>query len=161
MGIIAMPVQLNVGLSRKIGQPNFGSRGASLNLEVELDASAIDAPDRLRERIKQLYGLMKVSIDEELGATEPGCNCGRTPCGRGTACRGIHNVSSPGGTGCAIRYATPGQVRAMRAIARRKQIDLPRLLQERFGTDRADELTVQDASVLIDDLDARPVAAAL
>jgi hypothetical protein len=93
MGIIAMPVQLNVGLSRKIGQPNFGSRGASLNLEVELDASAIDAPDRLRERIKQLYGLMKVSIDDELGATEPGCIVGERPAG--AAQRAVASTTSP------------------------------------------------------------------
>jgi hypothetical protein len=153
-----MPLKLNVGLSRKIGQPHFGSRGASLNLELELDAAAIDAPDRLRERIRHLYGLMKLSIDEELATAQP--VGGGTPesAGCDAMCRSRQNGHSAHGS--AIRYATPGQVRAIRAIARKKHFDLRRLLQERFDTDRADELTVHDASVLIDDLDARPAAVA-
>jgi hypothetical protein len=36
-----MPLKLNVGLSRKIGEENYGSRGASVNLELELDAGCI------------------------------------------------------------------------------------------------------------------------
>jgi hypothetical protein len=156
--VIVMPLKLNVGLSRKIGQPHFGSRGASLNLELELDAGAISASERLRERIKHLYGLMKLSIDEELGTAEP-VGCGTPESGQCDAmCRARQYGHSVHGS--AIRFATPGQVRAIRAIARKKQFDLPRLLQERFRTDRADELTVHDASVLIDDLDARPAAVA-
>ena len=45
-----MPLKLNVGLNRKVGEPNYGSRGASINLELELDSAVIDSPDRLRDR---------------------------------------------------------------------------------------------------------------
>ncbi|MGZ0174755.1 MAG: hypothetical protein ACKVHE_35095 [Planctomycetales bacterium] len=41
-----MPMKLNVGLSRKIGEPNFGSRGASVNLELELAGRAAGASAR-------------------------------------------------------------------------------------------------------------------
>ena len=34
-----MPLRLNVGLSRKLGQPDFGSLGATCQVEVELDSS--------------------------------------------------------------------------------------------------------------------------
>ncbi len=40
-----MPMKLNVGLSRKVGEPNYGSRGASVNLELELDAALVELSD--------------------------------------------------------------------------------------------------------------------
>ncbi|MDA1251419.1 MAG: hypothetical protein O2820_19590 [Planctomycetota bacterium] len=61
-----MPMKLNVGLSRKVGEPNYGSRGASMNLELELDNSLVEQPERLRDRIRQLA---KASVDEELHCT--------------------------------------------------------------------------------------------
>ena len=38
-----MPMKLNVGVSRKVGLPDYGSVGASCNLELELDAGLLDA----------------------------------------------------------------------------------------------------------------------
>ena len=32
-----MPVRINVGVAKKVGQPNFGSAGATCNVEFELD----------------------------------------------------------------------------------------------------------------------------
>ena len=37
-----MPMKLNVGVSRKIGLPDYGSVGASCNLELELDSSLLE-----------------------------------------------------------------------------------------------------------------------
>ena len=61
-----MSVKLNIGLSRKVGESNYGSRGASINLEVELDNGVLNDPDQLRERVHDLYVLARQSVDEEL-----------------------------------------------------------------------------------------------
>ena len=37
-----MPMKLNVGVSRKVGLPDYGSVGASCNLELELDSGMLD-----------------------------------------------------------------------------------------------------------------------
>jgi hypothetical protein len=50
------------------------------------------------------------------------------------------------------RPATASQVKAIRAIAARRRIDLVGLLRDRFGLQTADELGIRDASNLIDEL---------
>ncbi len=50
------------------------------------------------------------------------------------------------------RPATASQVKAIRAIASRRRIDLVGLLRDRFGLQTADELGIRDASNLIDEL---------
>ena len=47
-------IRLNVGLSRKIGQANYGSKGGSVNLEVEV--ADLDHT-KLRESIHKLFSL--------------------------------------------------------------------------------------------------------
>ena len=39
-----MPLKLNAGLSRKVADGNYGSRGASVNIELELDSGLVDDP---------------------------------------------------------------------------------------------------------------------
>ena len=58
-------IRLNVGLSRKLGQANYGSKGGSVNLEVEV--ADLDH-DKLRDSIHRLFNLAKQSLEEELGA---------------------------------------------------------------------------------------------
>ena len=50
------------------------------------------------------------------------------------------------------RPATARQVKAIRAIAARRKIDLVGMLRERFGLTTADELGIRQASNLIDEL---------
>ena len=52
-------LKLNVGFNRKTGEANYGSRGAAVNLELELESSLVGDPDRLKERIRQLFAMAK------------------------------------------------------------------------------------------------------
>ena len=54
------------------------------------------------------------------------------------------------------RPATASQVKAIRAIASRRRIDLVALLRERFGLQTADSLGIRQASDLIDELKTGP-----
>lgn len=138
-------LKLNVGLSKKIGLPDYGSRGAAVNLELELESSLVGDPDRLKERIRQLFAMAKASIDEELAAQSPTGN--QANCGN-SAGNGHTNSRRRDGT----RRATASQVRALVAIAERRQLDLEGLLADRYGTRDAAELSITEASSLIDEL---------
>ncbi len=61
-----MPLKTNIGVSRKVADNNYGSRGASVNLEVELDSSLVQDPERFHDRIRQVFRLAQQAIDEEL-----------------------------------------------------------------------------------------------
>jgi hypothetical protein len=62
-----MPLRLNVGLSQKVGQPDYGSLGASCHLEVELDPSlALNDLSTLKQRIRHLHGICREAVQMEL-----------------------------------------------------------------------------------------------
>ncbi len=138
-------LKINVGFNRKVGEANYGSRGASVNLELELDSSLVGEPERLKDRIRQLFGLAKASVDEELHSQ---------PMTIGHA-HGSHvngNGNANGRRRDNTRRATASQVRALNAIADRQQLDLADLLADRFNIRDPAELTITEASHLIDEL---------
>jgi len=73
-----MPVTITAGFSRKVGEPNYGSRGASLHLEVELDRSALDDPDRFLSEVEGIFERAREAVDRELerGRPSPSESCG-------------------------------------------------------------------------------------
>jgi hypothetical protein len=147
-----MPVQINIGLNKKVGEANYGSRGASVNLEVELDSGVVDDPDRLRSQIQKLFGLARQSLDAELhsgGSNGNGHSNGHQ--GNGS------NGHSRNGGG-SVRAATQSQARAIRAIAGRQRVNLDQLLTDRFGVGQPEDLSISDASSLIDELKGQPAS---
>src|SRR4051794_10234656 len=62
-----MPLKLNVGVSRKLGLPDFCSVGASCNLELELDARLLDVDlDGLHVQIRGAYVAAQQAVADEL-----------------------------------------------------------------------------------------------
>ena len=148
-------IKLNAGFSRKVGEPNYGSRGASVNVELEVESSLIGDPDGLMARIRSLFDIARQSVDTELANGSPSID-------HGTASRegNQHNDRSDGGRGGNgqqnTRYATSSQVRAIKAICNRQGVDPIQVASERFRVDDLEELTLREASSLIDELKATP-----
>ena len=173
-----MSVKLNIGLSRKVGEASFGSRGASINLEVELDNGVLNDPGQLRDRVQDLYVLARQSVDEELqrpaeaGPSEPshtnGNEHGRiSPTANGNGHKNGHangqatngraaNGHSPNnGNGhgrIEVARATQSQIRAIFAISKRQGLDPHTVINDRYRVHKMEELTIREASALIDDL---------
>ena len=147
-------LKLNVGFTKKIGEANYGSRGAAVNLELELDGGLVGDAEKLKERIRQLFGLAKASVEEELAVAHIAKSA--TEMDAKTNGNGHVNgqAHGQGQRRDKTRPATASQVRALHAIAERRQLDLVDLLTGRFGTRDPAEITITEASALIDELKA-------
>ena len=152
-----MPVKLNIGLSRKIGEANFGSRGASVSLEVELDSGIVSDQQRFRDRVRSLYTMARRSVNEELDLPS------EDPAIEQSVSENNGNPAARNGNGSPSRpdggKATPSQVRAIFAIGRRQGLNPKPVVLERFGLERLEDLSIRQASSLIDDLKRRLVGA--
>ena len=138
-----MPLKVNVGLSRKVADANYGSRGASVNVELELDSSLIGDPAKFQERIRQVYGLVRTSLNEELNGNGQPAAANGSVNGNGTQANGQRTNRRP---------ATQSQVKAINAIARNQRLDLARYLAERHNVNRPEDLDLKTASQVIDNL---------
>ena len=203
-----MPVKLNIGLSRKVGEPNYGSRGASIHLEVEMENGVLNDPALMRGRVQDLYALARQSVDDELQRpadeamvdlvpaeqqaqrpTNGHSNNGQASNGRHTNGNGGHgqpqasrpangraNGTSNNSAGnpvsrtaepvtngdinhrnghtnrIEVARATQSQIRAIFAITKRQGLDPHTVISERFRVHRMEDLTIREASAIIDEL---------
>jgi len=157
-------LKLNVGSNRKVGLPDYGSAGASCNLEVELEAGLFHDLDGLHKVIKRAYAACNQAVQDELARlkavttppAKPEIVAVRTaPRLRGariTVEQAVIPAENVEPAPKPIRAATTSQIRAIRAIASRRRIDLPALLRDRFGVVAAADLGIRQASELIDEL---------
>ncbi len=128
-------LKINIGRSLKVGEPNYGSKGASVHFEVEVDHGLAEQPQALRQKIRELFVQAAAAVREELHG--PDTNGSHRPAANG------HQRTQ--------RLATSSQVRAIHAIANRQRTNLSELLQE-LGIGRLEELSIISASELIDRL---------
>ena len=157
-----MPLTLNVGVSKKIGQPDYGSLGASCHVEVELDAGLLCGDSELlQQRVRQAYAACGQAVNDELARHQHGpTQVNSTPGSRSNGHAGNTNGANANGGSSngrparrdGPRPATVSQVRALNAIAERQQFDLAKFLADRFQVQTADQLSIREASDLIDEL---------
>ena len=135
-------IRLNCGISRKVGQANFGSRGGSINLEVEL--ADLDN-NKLKESIHRLFTLAKQSLEEELGAE-----------GHEVLDRPVVQVTAQA-TGQTLQEAvsaqgklvTGKQLSFLQNLARTQRRNLEKECMEEFDT-YPERLTSKQASTMIE-----------
>jgi hypothetical protein len=154
-----LSLKLNVGVSRKAGLPDFGSVGASCNLEVELDAGLLERDlDAFHARVRGVYVAAHQAVHDELARLhapvaepqDPQAAPTRHASNGHTGTNG-HIGRPPAGRSRLRKPASEAQVTAIRSIANRQHADLDGLLRE-FGVDRLEDLSLKQASELIDTL---------
>jgi hypothetical protein len=154
-----MPLKLSLAVSRKVGQPDYGSLGASCGVELELPESLLfDDLNAFQRRVRDAYVACDQAVHDELARHQtfpvhPRTN-GQAQQGNGHDPEHGSGITQARGSARARKPATQSQVRAIRAIANRKGIDMAELLPARYGVTTAEGLSVADASRLIDELQA-------
>jgi len=111
-----MPLKLNVGLSKKIGLPDFGSLGASCHVEVELDGALLRSDlDGFHKQVKSAFTACRQAVSDELSRAVASTN-GQTQPDSVAAAKSESRAQS-NGNGHAPGAATEKQVRYARQLA--------------------------------------------
>ncbi len=141
-------IRLSANVMKKVPVDgiDFSSRSASAGIEVEVASGATG--EELRQRLGGLYVLLEAVVDEQLGAATP---ARKEP---GNPPRQAPNTPKRTGNTNG-REATEAQLRAISAIAADhglSKAQIADLIQREFGVGSATELSVRQASSLIDTL---------
>ena len=136
-------IRLHVGLTRKVGQANYGSKGGSVSLEVEM---ADLEPQKIRDSIHRLFHLAKVSLEDELGREgtdsqdQPRCHVQVVPPGQ----------KSPDQPSDKSKLLSEKQTRYLKMLADKQRWNLTQECQERFGKEWP-AISSKEASQLINE----------
>ena len=154
-------LKLHAGVSKKVGLPGFSSASASCTIEAELDSTLLQDHEGFQIVVQRAYASCEKAVQDQINrlTNEGTDNLNQSqeivevrtaPAIQGAS---VNRLSGPQFTNQpSPRPATASQVKAIRAIAARRKIDLVDLLRERFGLSTADELGIRQASNLIDEL---------
>ncbi len=163
-------LKLHAGVSKKVGLPGFSSASASCTIEAELDSSLLQDHEGFQIVVQRAYQSCEQAVQDQIARlTSDGPNEASQPQPQEvievrtspaiSGARITTNCADTQATNRAVfrdapspRPATASQVKAIRAIAARRKIDLVGLLRERFGLTTADDLGIRQASNLIDEL---------
>ena len=168
-----MAVKLSVGLQKKVGQPDFGSLGASCNVEFEIDQGLLEHDlSGFHQKVAETFAACRDAVHAQLGQPreipDHSARNGNSADTTRHAQHARHTQHSSSGNssgigsdhqngngrihGSGVASATQSQVRAIFAIARRNRVDPSQVVRERFQVTRPEDLSIREASSLIDEL---------
>ena len=132
-----MPIKVNIGLSKKVGLPDYGSLGASAHVEFELDGGYDNgSTERFQDAVRRAYAACRKAVEREIADNKQFQDSVTS------------QERSPRAS--TARPATAGQVRAIHAIAGRNRVSLDDLLPTKYRVQRPEDLGIKEASSLID-----------
>ena len=143
-----MAIRASIGISKKVGQPDYGSLGANCQLEVELDASVIEDAEAFHDKIRRIYALANQAVVDQLAQSN----------GNGQKPGNGHNRTTPinGKNGDDETPASNKQIKYLLDVARqRHQMDLSQIAEfcdQAVGANDVYRLTKRQASAVIDQL---------
>lgn len=160
-----MPMQLTVTRNRKTSE-NYNSEGYGVSLTVELDQGLLTRPTDLQDRIAALYREADIALDQQRDASHSGQdprdgearpNGSSRSNGNGQSRDSSRGNGNGHGNGRSRRQhdtrATRAQHNAIQAIARQLGLEAEVECYDQLKVG-LDELTVRQASTLIDALKA-------
>jgi hypothetical protein len=122
-----MAMKVNLGLSKKLGLANFGSVGATCNLELEMDQSLLQSdPEGFQQRVRRIYAIAAQAVSDEL-ARQAGAQPAGTA-GNPAPTEHANAATSPAGNGAGNRPTGNGQRNGNGHTASAKQLEYARQL---------------------------------
>lgn len=142
-------IRLSADVSKKVPIPDrdYSSRSYMAGIEVEMSDRSTE--QELRDRLEKLYALLESSVDTQIDREETPDSRPEAPY-RSPDAGSTRRIRSRDG-----RLATEARIKAIHAIGRNLGLvngGLSELLRESFGVERPEDLTVRDASSMIDHL---------
>ena len=145
-----MAAKLSVGLQKKLGLPGYSSIGASCHVEFEVETSLMESNlEGFHQKVHSAYSACQQAINEQLAryqSTPPNLNDPPRSQLNG------QNNPNPQQVRQESSRATRNQLRSIFAIARNQGLDPLQIVLTRFNLDLAEDLTIREASSLIDEL---------
>ena len=127
-----MPLKINVGVSRKVGEPHYSSRGGNVHFEAEVEATLLQEPEELHKRVRYLFRLANDALQEQLGGASLPEHL----------TNGNNQEDPP--------PMSSRQRELIQRLALELNLDLEALVAEAFDTDSWQHLARTEASHLID-----------
>ena len=143
-----MGMKISVGLQKKVGQPNYGSLGASCHVEFEIDSAMPESNlGSFHDKVSGAYLACRQAVNAQLRQQELG-QSQAPPAESRKPLQENQPRPEPGRSGT----VTPNQLKAIYAITKRLRLNPELLLNERFDRYVPEDLTIREASQILDEL---------